>query len=144
MGADHLPRDCWYVKRKLAWLTRCGLAHHEEWPLFGVEKYISRENQVWVRITSLPSLEGHADGIRHTLNEVRRLENRLESEGIVGWLQAIRKGNWKMRNWTEMVGAELYAVTEEHWHFKKIADVANFPRSVRELVSRGGLHHGQA
>lgn len=132
-----------YRASKMAWLERCGLQAHEEWPLFGVEKrFNATTGQMWVRILSLPDLSGHPDGIRRTLGEVRRLEYRLETEGIVGWMQAIRKGNWKMRRWTELAGATLYTETEEHWHFAKLADYQTFPRTVRELV--GGQHHGTA
>ena len=132
-----------YRANKKAWLKRCGLADHEEWPLFGVEKrYNATTGQMWVRITSLPDLSGHPDGIRRTLGEMRRLEYRLETEGIAGWMQAIRKGNWKMRRWVEAAGATLYAETEEHWHFAKLADYHTFPRTVRELV--GGQRHGTA
>jgi len=138
-------RACWYQQRKLAWLERCGLQDHEEWPLFGVQKRISQANQVWVQLDSLPPLDGHRDGIRRLLGEINRLEHHLEAEGIVGWLQVIRKGNWAMRQWTEMVGAELYAETADHWHFRKVADRAHLPKTVKDLVSRyGGHHHGAA
>lgn len=133
----------WYRQRKMAWLMKVGLRAHEEWPLFGVEKFVSAQGQqMWVRLTSLPSLDGHPDGMRRLLSEIQRLEYRLESEGIVGWVQAIRKGNGKMRFWTELIGAELYAETEDHWHFRKVANVAELPRTVREAV--GGHHHGTA
>lgn len=132
-----------YRARKMAWLKRCGLEDHEEWPLFGVEKRINETTQqVWVRLTSLPPLQGHPDGMRRVLAEIRRLEYRLESEGIVGWLQAIRKGNWKMRHCTEAIGAELYAETADHWHFQKVANVAALPKTLRDVF--GGHHHGTA
>jgi len=137
-------RESCYRSRKMAWLKRCGLSSHEEWPLFGVEKYISPTGQqVWVLLTDLPPLTGHADGLRRLLGEIRRLEYRLETEGIVGWLQAIRKGNWKMRHCTEAIGGTLYMETEQHWHFKKIADYQHLPTTLRD-VFRGGLHHGTA
>jgi hypothetical protein len=128
----------------MAWLERCGLSNHEEWALFGVEKRINAStNQVWVQLTGLFPLEGHPDGIRRVMEETRRLEYRLESEGIIGWIQAIRKGNWKMRRWTEMVGATCYAETDTHWHFCKVADATHFPRSIKALV-RGGNRYGTA
>ena len=133
-----------YRANKKAWLKRCGLTDHEEWALFGIEKRINETTQqVWVRLTSLPPLDGHPDGMRRTLEEMRRLEYRLETEGIAGWTMAIRKGNGKMRQWVEMVGGTLYAETDEHWHFQKLADVATFPRSIRAIV-KGGLRHGTA
>ena len=135
-----------YKQRKLAWLEHCGLQQSEEWPLFGVRKQISEiGQQVWARITDMPPLEGHPDGLRHALDEVRRLEYRLESEGLVGWIQVIDKGNWTMRRWTELSGAVLYAETEQHWYFRKVADPARFPRTIRELLRRHkGVRHGTA
>ena len=134
----------WYQRRKMDWLERCGLRDAEEWPLFGVKKFISKTHQqVWVMVTDLPPL--HAAGLRMLLQEVRRLERRLEAEGIVGWMQAIRKDNWAMRRWTERIGAELYAETEEHWHFRKQADAAAIPKSLKALVAQqGGYHYGSA
>lgn len=137
-----MPVD--WERSKRRWLERYGLQAHEEWPLFGVEKYLSAAGPVWVRVTSLPPLDRHPDGLRRLLGEIRRLEYRLEAEGIVGWLQAIRKGNWKMRHCTELIGAELYAETPEHWHFRKVADSQRLPKTVREVVGNGGLHHGTA
>ncbi len=135
----------WYRQRKMDWLERCGLATHEEWPLFGLQKVESQSGQVWVHLTSLPPVEGHRDGVRRLLGEMRRLEHRLEKEGIAGWLQTIRKGNHQMRQWTEMIGATLYAETNERWFFRKEADHAGLPRTLKELVTRyGGHHHGSA
>jgi hypothetical protein len=114
----------------------------EEWPLFCLTKYISDAQQVWVVLTDLPQIEGKPDGLLRLCQEMRRLEHRLECEGIVGWLQAIRKGNTRMRRWTEMVGATLFAVTENHWHFQKPADWQHFPKTPREAVRQyRGLHH---
>lgn len=130
-----------YRARKKAWLKRCGLTDHEEWALFGFYKKINETtNQVWVQLTGLYPLDGHPDGIRRLLHETRRLEYRLEAEGIAGWAMAVRKGNWKMRRWAEMIGGTLYCDTAEHWHFQKLADPANLPRSVKDLV-KGGRQH---
>lgn len=134
-----------YRRRKLAWLERCGLRDHEEWPLFGVKKHITKSGQVWVLLTALPPLDGHRDGLRRLLEEMRRLEHRLEAEGIYGWIQSIRKGNHRMRQWSEMIGARYYSDTEDNWYFAKLADVAALPKTLRELVARyGGNHHGAA
>lgn len=134
-----------YRQRKLDWLERCGLQDHEEWPLFGVNKYISQAGVVWVHLTALPPLDGHRDGVRRLLEEMRRLEHRLEAEGIGGWTQSIRKGNRSMRQWTEMIGAELYAEDVERWHFRKEANWEALPRTLKELVKNyGGHHYGSA
>ena len=77
-------------QRKLAWLERCGLQNHEEWPLFGVNKHITQSGQVWVMLTGLPPFAGRQDVLRTLLQEMRRLEHALEAQGIVGWIQAIR------------------------------------------------------
>lgn len=132
-----------YWARRAATLLRCGLRHHEEWPLFGVVKHISKARQVWVILQSLPPLDKHPDGLRHLLAELRRLEHRLESEGIVGWMMAIRKDNWKMRHCVELIGATWYSDSSEHWHFKRLADPQTLPKSVKDAV-KGGLHHGTA
>lgn len=135
----------WYEERKLAYLERCGIEPHEEWPLFGVRKVLSEAGPVWVKLDHLPALDGHRDGLRRLLGEMRRLEYQLEAEGIVGWIQAIRIGNRKMRRWTELIGATLYATTEEHWYFKKEAHYATLPQTIHALVGRyGGQHHGSA
>jgi hypothetical protein len=133
-----------YRVRKMAWLERYGLQHQEEWPLFGVEKYISKAGQVWVYLRDLPPLDGHMDGMRRTLEEIRRLEYRLESEGLVGWLMAVDRGNTKMRYWTERIGAELYATDKQCWHFRKVADYASLPRSIRDMIRTAGGQHGTA
>lgn len=134
-----------YQRRKLAWLERCGLQDHEEWPLFGVKKHITQSGQVWVMLTGLPPFSGRQDVLRTLLQEMRRLEHALEAQGIMGWIQAIRKGNDRMRRWTEMIGATLYADTADHWFFQKEANRSALPRSLKELVHRyGGAHHGAA
>lgn len=134
-----------YCERKLDWLGQYGIQDHEEWPLFGVRKHITRSGQVWVLLTALPSLDGHRDGLRRLLEEMRRLEYRLEAEGIQGWIQAIRKGNRKMRRWSELIGAHLYGDTDDDWYFCKLADTATLPKTLKELVTRyGGVHHGSA
>lgn len=133
----------WYQQRTLAWLARCGIQDHEEWPLFGVKKHITQSGQVWVLLTGLPPL--HAAGLRMLLREIRTLEHRLEREGIVGWIQAIRVGNWTMRKWTEMIGADLYAEAGDNWYFQKQADASALPRTLKALVAQhGGYHHGSA
>lgn len=129
------------------WLQRCGLRDHEEWPLFGVEKRVSPStNQVWVLLTSLPSLDGHRDGLRRLLGEIRQIEYRCESEGIAGWLQVVKRGNAKIQYWAKMVGAEIYAEDEDFVYFKKEANVSGLPLTMKELVARyrGGSHYGQA
>lgn len=135
----------WYEERKLTYLERCGLEAHEEWPLFGVRKVLSESGPVWVKLDHLPALDGHRDGLRRLLGEMRRLEYQLEADGIAGWIQAIAIGNRKMRRWTELIGATLYATTDEHWYFKKEADYATLPHTIHDLVGRyGGQHHGSA
>lgn len=137
-------KDRWY-HRKMAWLDQHGLQPVEEWPLFGIEKVRSHAGPIWVQLTCLPPLDKHPDGLRRLLGEMRRLEHRLESEGIAGWIQPITIGNWKMRQWTEMIGATLYAEHNGDWFFKKEVDYASLPKSIREMVMRyGGHHHGAA
>ncbi len=134
-----------FYRRKLAWLREYGLQDVEEWPLFGVEKVRSHAGPIWVQLTCLPSLDKHPDGLRRLLGEMRRLEHRLEAEGIAGWIQPITIGNWKMRQWTEMIGATLYAEHDGDWFFKKEADRARLPKTIKEMVMRyGGHHHGAA
>lgn len=129
------------TRQQRTWLERTGLRWHEEWPLFAVEKVVS-PRQVWVNVMDLPPLDGHRDGIRRLLGEIRRLERRLEADGIVGWIHAIAKGNVRMRRWSEMVGAELYAETPDYWHFWKVADAHALPTTMRALVQRSkGAHH---
>lgn len=135
----------WLYQRKMAWLEQHGLQPFEEWPLFGLEKVRSHAGPIWVQLTFLPPLDKHPDGLRRLLGEMRRLEHRLASEGIAGWIQPITIGNWKMRQWTEMIGAVLYAEHDGDWFFKKEADPANLPKSIRDMVMRyGGHHHGAA
>lgn len=135
----------WYRRRKLDWLERCGLQDHEEWPLFGVKKHITQSGQVWVLLTALPPLDGHRDGLRRLLGEMLRLEHRLEADGIYGWIQAITKGNHRMRQWSEMIGARYYSETANTWYFCKLANKAALPRTLKALVARyGGAHHGAA
>ncbi|MDH5666539.1 MAG: hypothetical protein OEY86_00830 [Nitrospira sp.] len=137
--------DIYQIKRDR--LDRYGLQPHEEWPLFGIEKRISpSDGNVWVWLTSLPPLDGHRDGLRRLLGEIRRLEYRCESEGIAGWLQAIRRENRSMCQWAEMIGAEIYAEDDDFWYLKKEAGLASLPATVKEAVSRyhGGHHYGRA
>jgi hypothetical protein len=133
------------LQRKRDWLERCGLHNHEEWPLFGIRKAMTASGHVWVWLTDLPPLKGHRDGVRRLLGEIRRLEHHCEAEGIVGWLQSIRKDNPEMRTWTEMIGAECYAEDATHWYFRKEAKYAALPLTIKELVmtARGG-HHAHA
>lgn len=135
------------LQRKRDWLDRCGLQSHEEWPLFGVEKRVSPStHQVWVLLTSLPPLDGHRDGLRQLLGEIRRLEYRCESEGIAGWLQVVKRENTKIQYWAKMVGAEIYADDEEFVYLKKEANVSGLPLTIKALIARyrGGPHYGQA
>lgn len=137
-------KDRWY-HRKMAWLDQHGLQQVEEWPLFGIEKVRSHAGPIWVQLTCLPPLDKHPDGLRRLLGELRRLEHRLESEGIAGWIQPITIGNWKMRQWTEMIGAELYSTHDGDWFFKKEADPTRLPKTIKDLVMRyGGHHYGAA
>lgn len=137
--------ETWYTQRKRAYLERCGLQDHEEWPLFGIRKVLSSAGPIWVKLDHLPPLDGHPDGLRRLLGEMRRLEYQLEAEGIAGWIQAIQIGNRRMRRWTELIGATLYATHDEWWYFKKEANYATLPTTLKALVGRyGGAHYGSA
>lgn len=135
--------------RRTERLYRLGLAFHEEWPLFSVTKKIVDEaRQVWVVLDdmALPSQADKPAFLRHLLGELRTLEYRLEQDGIIGWLQAIRKGNWRMRRWAEIVGATLYAEDLDRWFFKKVAGEPKLPKSIKDMVesSRGRIVHAHA
>lgn len=135
----------WYHRSKIDWLERCGLRNHEEWPLFGVKKHITKSGQVWVHLTALPPLDGHRDGLRRLLEEITRLERRLEREGIDGWIQWIERGNTRMRRWSEMIGARPYSEQDDRIYFCKVADADALPKTLKEVAMRyGGIAHGSA
>lgn len=113
-----------------------------EWPLFGVEPIQTSTNRPWVRLLSLQPITS-PEGLRKLLEEIIRLERYLEEHGIVGWVQAIKKDNVRMQRCTELIGAELYKETDTHYHYRKVADSASLPQTVREAVSKRG-HHGTA
>ncbi len=130
-----------YRRRRLAWLQRCGLQNWESWPLFDVQKCESQAGQIWVRLLSLPPIP--RDGWPHLFDELKRLEGHLRREGIVGYLQAIEIGNWSMRKWSELAGAEVYALNETHWFLRKVmAEHEPLPKTITGLMREA--RHGQA
>lgn len=129
-------------ERRRAILERIGLQPEEHWPLFDVKKCLSQAGQVWVVLSGLPDLSEHPDGTRMLYRELRRLEHRIHSEGIVGWIQAIKRGNTRMRRWTEMVGAVYYSADATRWYFRKFVNARRLPISLKDLVMEG--KHGHA